>query len=226
MTDQRLWASTSTLAPLLCLAAGCTGDSSAAARPSTVRTTPEGDAFVDDSTARYEITALPEISEYNGRFSLLVFGTERVKPASWVVIDSDVVYCDIDGDGDLTEPGERREFGEGILSFHGPDREIHVGRRVIKGTYQGVTQGREYKMGTLDRWSAPIYHVAGPLRVLREDEYGGKESITFAVNLGTAYEGVLRTHLFIDSVDASVVPEMEFLDEEGEPFVVDLPKRC
>lgn len=53
----------------------------------------------------------PAYASKNPRYCLLVFGPEA-KFRVWLVVDGDFLYVDGNGNGDLTEPGERRRFGE------------------------------------------------------------------------------------------------------------------
>jgi hypothetical protein len=48
----------------------------------------------------------PKYESNNPQYCLLVFGPEA-KIRVWVVVDGDVLYLDRNGNGDLTEPGER-----------------------------------------------------------------------------------------------------------------------
>jgi hypothetical protein len=56
------------------------------------------------------------------KYCLLVFGPEA-KTRVWLVLDGDVLYVDRNGNGDLTEEGERIEFGKGQTS-NAPDSPI------------------------------------------------------------------------------------------------------
>ncbi|MCB7130265.1 MAG: hypothetical protein J3T61_12085, partial [Candidatus Brocadiales bacterium] len=67
------------------------------------------DAVVDLTKNDRKIAREPE---YQGQphYALLVFGPEA-KHRSWLVIDGEsVAYVDRNGNGDLTEPGERVEL--------------------------------------------------------------------------------------------------------------------
>jgi len=77
---------------------------------------------------RYQ-TATPE-------YCLLVFGPEATTRV-WVVRDGDTLYVDRNGNGDLTEPGERVAAdvksstpGENVYTFHAG--EVRVGKHVHK----------------------------------------------------------------------------------------------
>src|SRR5215831_7855313 len=61
------------------------------------------------------------------QYCLLVFGPEA-KTRVWVVLDGDVLYLDRNGNGDLTDPGERIT-GEEVYR-NDPDRpDVEVMRR-------------------------------------------------------------------------------------------------
>lgn len=60
---------------------------------------------VDLVSARYPLTKLPEFSEATQAYRVMVFGRAAEKPKIWVVVDGDFVYCDLNGNGDLTEDG-------------------------------------------------------------------------------------------------------------------------
>ena len=72
------------------------------------------------------------------KYGLLVFGPEA-KDRVWLVLDGDTLYVDRNGNGDLTEPGEkiaatkaeRRDSETDRLSFE--VSELTVGGRVHKG---------------------------------------------------------------------------------------------
>jgi hypothetical protein len=73
---------------------------------------------------------------YQGRpkYCLLAFGPEA-EARVWLVLDGDTLYVDRNGNGDLTEPGERvarkDDGSDGFLSFEAGD--LHVGGRTHKG---------------------------------------------------------------------------------------------
>jgi hypothetical protein len=68
------------------------------------------------------------------KYCLLAFGPEA-EARVWLVLDGDTLYVDRNGNGDLTEPGERvarKDDGtDGFLSFEAGD--LHVGGRTHKG---------------------------------------------------------------------------------------------
>src|SRR5436305_5556218 len=52
------------------------------------------------------IAKQPAYQSKHPRYCLLVFGAEA-KARVWIVLDGEDLYVDRNGDGDLTEPGER-----------------------------------------------------------------------------------------------------------------------
>jgi len=83
------------------------------------------------------------------KYGLLVFGPEA-KHRVWLVLDGDRVYVDKNGNGDLTEEGERVE-GDPFLTSRHPaherERSIKVGDLSVGGlTHTGLTLGQtEYR---------------------------------------------------------------------------------
>jgi len=61
---------------------------------------------VDLSTIDRSIRKEPVYQSKDPQYCLLVFGPEA-KARVWLVLDGDVLYVDRNGNGDLTEPGER-----------------------------------------------------------------------------------------------------------------------
>jgi len=66
------------------------------------------------------------------KYCLLVFGQEA-KHRVWVVLDGDVVYIDRNGNGDLTEEGERLEANRYWELHEGEDKA-----RPAVGTAAGI----------------------------------------------------------------------------------------
>ena len=63
----------------------------------------------DLSTIPRQIHKHPKYQSSQPKFGLLVLGA-KAEVRVWVVIDGDVLYLDRNGNGDLTEPGERFEL--------------------------------------------------------------------------------------------------------------------
>jgi hypothetical protein len=78
-----------------------------------------------DRTTRTE----PAYQTKSPRYCLLVFGPEAATRV-WLVLDGDALYVDRDGDGDLTEEGERvtvPAFKPSDHPFHEGEREVDLG---------------------------------------------------------------------------------------------------
>jgi hypothetical protein len=120
------------------------------------------------------------------QYCLLVFGP-AARTRVWLVRDGEVLYVDRNGNGDLTEPGERCKgtTRPGVIAWSIGDiveadgRARHTGLRVRlrRGSFllalrtaEGIHQEVGNEVGAL-RFSkrardAPIIHFAGPLTVL------------------------------------------------------------
>jgi len=77
---------------------------------------------VDLRTIERTIAKEPVYQSKNPLYCLLVFGLDA-KTKVWVVLDGDVLYVDRDGNGDLTDPGERI-VAQGVM--HRPDSRLDV----------------------------------------------------------------------------------------------------
>ena len=94
------------------------------------------------------------------RYCLVVFGPEAATRV-WVVLDGDALYVDRDGDGDLTEPGERVTvpvFQPSDHPFHDGEREVDLGsitdgERTHTGLKFSQTKYRK-KLGQLEAGQA------------------------------------------------------------------------
>lgn len=83
-------------------------------------------AFAGDLSKIDRTIAKEPVYESNPKYCLLVFGPEA-KTFVWLVLDGDLLYVDRNGNGDLTEPGERvlewEEIGsilrDGKPAYHG-----------------------------------------------------------------------------------------------------------
>jgi hypothetical protein len=83
------------------------------------------------------------------RYCLLVFGSEA-KQRVWLVLDGDTLYVDKNGNGDLTEAGERIEapaFEPSTHPAHARERSISVGDLTVGGlTHTNLTVSQtEYR---------------------------------------------------------------------------------
>jgi hypothetical protein len=120
------------------------------------------------------------------RYCLLVFGPQA-RTRVWLVVDGDVLYVDRNGNGDLTEKGERyagARSPDGTTRWHlgdivEADRKIrHTDLRVRRSgsfhlslrTGDGLHQEVGNELGRLEfaerAREAPIVHFAGPLTFL------------------------------------------------------------
>src|SRR5262245_63785932 len=64
----------------------------------------------------------PAYESKQPQYCLLVFGPEA-KTHVWVVLDGDVLYLDRNGNGDLTDPGERIAAQQ-VRRNQDPDEEV------------------------------------------------------------------------------------------------------
>ncbi len=100
---------------------------------------PASDLAKIDRSIRKE----PAYKTNQPRYCLLVFGPEA-KTRVWLVHDGDTLYVDRNGNGDLTEfgekvqatPGDGTDPAEGIFSFEASD--IHEGKLIHKRLAVGV----------------------------------------------------------------------------------------
>jgi hypothetical protein len=91
------------------------------------------------------------------KYGLLAFGPEG-KHRIWLVRDGDVLYVDRNGNGDLTEPGEKvaaeknpgRDPGDESGKFDVGD--LTVAGRTHKGLFVSFSPLKHYSAGTLDPW--------------------------------------------------------------------------
>jgi hypothetical protein len=109
------------------------------------------------------------------RYCLLVFGPEA-KRRVWLVLDGDVLYVDLNGNGDLTEKGERVAVRELDGEITEPDRGIkHTGLRVTPQKDGGMvvslmTEGKYCQRSGSVTFAArsreaPVLHFNGPVSV-------------------------------------------------------------
>jgi hypothetical protein len=112
-------------------------------------------------------------------YCLLVFGAEA-KHRVWIVQDGDALYVDRNGNGDLTEPGERflpsrRNVGhfedvalkdpKGAGTYSCSVRPVTGGRHQVHVAVKGAYQQYAVAKFAGRRDEAPILHFAGPLTV-------------------------------------------------------------
>jgi hypothetical protein len=92
--------------------------------------------FVPAATADADLSKLdrtikkePEYRTKSPRYCLLVFGPEA-RTKVWLVLDGDSLYIDRNGNGNLTEPGERTtvpDFKSSDHPLYDGTREVNVG---------------------------------------------------------------------------------------------------
>ena len=83
------------------------------------------------------------------KYCVLVFGPEA-KQRVWLVLDGDMLYVDKNGNGDLTEKGERIQapaFKSSTHPAHARERSVEVGDLTVAGlTHTGlVVSQTEYR---------------------------------------------------------------------------------
>ena len=153
------------------------------------------------SVAAFDLTkinrTIAKEPAYNSKpkYCLLVFGPEA-KHRVWIVLDGDVVYIDRNGNGDLTEEGERlkevrpapqQQFPTVSLSLPGEkERQIHLQLSVQHIRFEGEEEegphpdvtiridGKEWRtyceQFTNRPQEAPILHFDGPLSFLLSNQ--------------------------------------------------------
>jgi hypothetical protein len=188
-------------------------------------------------------------------YCLLAFGPEA-KTRVWLVRDGEMIYLDRNGNGDLTEPGERVNGKPGdspgsitdrngktkyvirqcnLTKFDGDKTFCHIAIDV-DGTY------RQYSFaGFADRpQDAPVVHFDGPLTVqVASDDVvlaRGEKATDFSVYLITRGHGErLGSTVLLDyglgvPLDAYPIVEIEFPSKEpgGKPILAKytLKQRC
>jgi len=189
------------------------------AKPQPPKSAPEADALV-----------LPEFASGEPRFRKLIYGVADEKPAVWVVVDGTDVLCDINRNGDLTEPGERQSYDGRTAHFEGDGVEVWYHKNLVKSKYQGIVQGRLFPPSSKDAASAPVFHIAGPLAVLKQEfrnRLGSKlDDFLIYVNIGTEYPGVERTSVRYECVARRVAPRLRILYGDDDVAELTLKSRC
>jgi hypothetical protein len=144
---------------------------------------------VDLSKIDRTIKKEPAYKTKTPKYCLLVFGAEA-KTRVWLVLDGDTLYIDRNGNGDLTDKGERVEKKKGKLAqfragdiLDGDGKTKHTGVLIMQQTEAGQTLtfvtamvgGKRMFMAGLDSGGvlqfaakpqdAPIIHFGGKLRM-------------------------------------------------------------
>jgi hypothetical protein len=122
------------------------------------------------------ITKEPVYASKQPRYCLLVFGPEATTRV-WLVVDGDFLYIDRNGNGDLTEPGERVRFagfravapgevapGEVAQGAFAAERDVDAGDILegkLKHEHLVVTQERvRPKFAAKEPWEEELQAVA------------------------------------------------------------------
>lgn len=209
-------------APLLCLAALAT------AQDPRESAEPRDDGKT--TTATEVELKLPEFTSGKPRFRKLIYGLDEVKPVVWVVVDGTDIYCDIDRDGDLTDPDEKQSFAEKQAHFVGGGIEVWFIKTALKSSYQGILQGRTFPPSGPSQEKASVYHIAGPFKLLQgtiNNRLGQKmDNVLYYVEIGTEYPGVVRTAIRYACLKQPVVPELTIHYEDGTTDFQPLDRKC
>lgn len=101
---------------------------------------------------------------------------------------------------------------------------------VLKAHFREVVQGTTFPKSSPTPNNAPIFHIDGPLKVIKDEfrDRSKSERADFLIylSLGTEYEGVERTDIRYECVVESSVPTMS-LSYTGHPTVhYPLTRRC
>ena len=166
----------------------------------------------DLAAARRPPVKEPRYESGSPRYCLLVFGPKAATRV-WLVIDGRTLYADRNGNGDLTEPGERKK----ALTWGGPEgtlfefgnltqlrgRKVHLtvqfqGRADRSDTVFISVAGKPYQSAGHDAagalhfaarpQDAPVIHVGGPPRFIPAGDLvfrRGAEGQTLSVRLGS-----------------------------------------
>lgn len=173
---------------------------------------------------------LPQFHSENQKYRRLIFGLQDPKPLVWVVVDGTDVLCDINRNGDLTEPGERQSFDGKTVTFRGDGITVTYNKNLLKATYDGISQGTLSGRSGKTPAAAPYFHIAGPLAVLKDfvrNRLGTKmDDFLVYTHIGTEYPGVQRTELRYECVPASVVPRIRLHYDDGTCLDHVLKLRC
>jgi hypothetical protein len=186
------------------------------------------------------------------KYCLLVFGPEA-KFRVWLVLDGDVLYVDRNGNGDLTEAGERMEKGRNFRSvgptFYAGDiaepggKVRHTDLRVdasdgyVEITVAGKRMYTSKEQGVLAFSSrpqdAPIIHFNGTLTfglVPRGREAAALDHIVVEIGtpgLGKGTFAAIELETVPDRLAPSAEVELPNKNPEGKPLKVKtvLPNR-
>lgn len=173
---------------------------------------------------------LPKFQSETQQYRRLIFGLQDPKPLVWLVVDGNDVLCDINRNGDLTEPGERQSFEGKTVSFEGDGITVWYNKNLLKAKYDGVVQGALFGKSGKTPQAAPYFHIAGPLAVLKDfvrNRLGTKmDDFLVYTHIGTEYPGVQRTELRYECLPARIVPRIRLFYGDGSHFDHLLKSRC
>lgn len=173
---------------------------------------------------------LPKFNSETQQYRRLIFGLQDPKPLVWVVVDGNDVLCDINRNGDLTEPGERKNFEGKNVTFESDEITVTYNKNLLKATYDGISQGALFGKSSKTPEAAPYFHIAGPLAVLKDfvrNRLGTKmDDFLVYTHIGTEYPGVQRTEVRYECLPKSVVPRIRLLYGDGTHFDHVLKSRC
>ena len=125
--------------------------------------------------------SIGEEPKYNGmpKYCLLTFGSD-VKDRVWIVQDGETLYVDKNGNGDLTDPGEKVEREKPRKGYeNAKNMRFEVGDLTVNGrTHQG-----------LQLFAAPAEtYNDGPLKLLTT--FLSKESLVYTIRCSVAVPGI------------------------------------
>jgi hypothetical protein len=174
---------------------------------------------------------------YKGKpaYCLLVFGPEA-KTRAWLVLDGDLIYIDRNGNGDLTEPGEKVAWKANVKtmelgSIHSPDGKARctVSLRKFPASVRLTVSDevkQRYMVGDPDSdplvfadrpADAPVVHIGGPLTI----DLSYYDRLCLRVRVGTVGLGKGTFAAFV-LPDVAPIAEIEFPSKkpEGAPTFV------
>ena len=180
----------------------------------------------------------PAYQTKSPKYCLLVFGPEA-KTRVWLVLDGDTLYIDRNGNGDLTEEGERvPKQGDKFLAGDITEADgltkhtnlvvetdsvsILLRGKCEQGTADRVYRSEQPKLQFADRpQNAPVVHFNGPLTLVLSSPTTIKKDIDrirFDVYLGTHGQGQ-GTFAFVRETSNEDFPKVLHLPKDVFPVV-------
>ena len=203
----------------------------------------------DTDKAGRRIAKEPAYRTKTPKYCLLVFGSEA-RTRVWLVVDGDTLYADLNGNGDLTEEGERFAASPAgyfnVVSVTENDGKTKHKLWVSPAGPPRYILGMEIngKFEQFDRVTfadrpqdAPVCHFNGPLRVFLRPPagplYAGEESL-IQIGIGTMQCDKQAGGVSVDCrtvpKDAHPVAELTFPGRQpgAKPITVRVPlsQRC